>query len=371
MNTKKGLMIVLFVMFNCYYISASLGISPAKLQVDFEPDAEFFVNFQIFGAESTQELYVYADGDLAEYVSFDKTNIIGQEAFTAYIKLPNEAKKPGLNKLYIRVAENKSSSNGFGTKLVIGALIIIKVPYPGQYAEIKSFQVNNKNENEPVSFSLVVENLGSENIYAGADINVYSDEKIIDSFSFSQKAITTKTIVGFEKIKEEGYSSGVYNATATFDYGKKLEISREFMIGQLFVDIVNWSENFIPGKMNKFNIDIESKWNNNINNIYAEVNVTKEGESVDFFKTPSVNLPQWGKATLTGFLNAETLETGKYESKIILYYEGKTTEKTVKINIGKPGLDWAVIGIVSIIAASVIILLLIIIIIIMLRKKKK
>ena len=336
MKIKKRFFIMLigiFLIFNFNNVSAYLGLTPALIEVDFKPGFKFFSGFSVLGAEANQKLKVYASGDFAEYVKFDKTELTGSESFTAYVELPEKAEKPGKNRLYIKVLEVKEEGSGIGTRLEIGALILIKVPYPGKYAEIKSFSVNNANSKEPVSFSIEVESLGTEDIVTDASVEVYSDNKLIDEINFPVKIIKKQTSETFTKINEKGYESGVYNATAIVNYENVIKAEKIFKIGTLFVDVINWSSQFLKGKINPFNIEIESKWNNDIENVYAEVNVTRDGKLADYFKTPSVKLNRWEKAILKGFFNAEELETGKYKADIKIFYEGEITEKNVNIEI--------------------------------------
>lgn len=336
MENKKRLILIVFSMFlifNFYSVYAYLGLTPAKIETDFEPGLNFSVNFRVLTDPLEQKFKVYADGDFSEYVKFDKTNLTGPESFTIYVNLPNEAEKPGQNYLYIKIAELLEEGSGIRTRLEIGALIVIKVPYPGKYAEIKSFGMNDANAGEAVNFIVEVESLGYEDIYADADIYVYSNGELIDNFPFSKKTIKSQTSETFKKTVEEGYKSGVYNSSVIVNYGEIIKKERQFRIGSLFVDIINYSSEFVKGKINEFKVEIESKWNNNIYDVHAEVNITNNGEEVDYFKTPSIELGRWEKNKLKGFLNAEDLDVGRYKAKIMLFYENEINEKIVDINI--------------------------------------
>lgn len=371
MIIKKEVLLFVFTIFvilNCYNARAALGMMPALIETDFEPGLKFSVNFQVSGADANQELKVYAIGDLAEYVTFDKTELKGQESFTAYVDLPGNVDKPGKNRLYIRVAEVADAEAGIGTRIEIGALILIKVPYPGQYAEIKSFNVYDVNSEEPVNFNAGVESLGHEEIVVSARVKVENEERLINDIFLGTKTIKNQTSESFEKIVKEGYKSGLYNATLIVDYGKVINQTIPFKVGKLFVDIINYSSKFKQGKINEFNIEIESKWNSNLQNVYAEVNVTKDGKQVDYFKTPSVYLEKWTKANLKGFFNAENLETGNYNAKITLFYENEKTEKTANIKVIVPEQR---ILIIKIIIISVVIILIIIVIITYFYFRKK
>jgi len=375
MNTKKSAMIgvmgiFLFLILGCNYADASLGLTPALVQTDFEPGLSFLVNFNVVGVDSSQKLEVYAAEDFAQYVTFDKTNLTGSEGFTAYVNLPLTAEKPGKNRLYIRVREVKEEGSGIGTRLVIGALILIKVPYPGKYAEVNSFSVNDANEGESVNFNLEVESLGAESIYAVPNIKVYANEETVDEIDFDGRTVEPRTSEVFTKASDKIYKAGIYNATLTVDYGNIIKKEAIFRIGSLFVNITNWSSTFLAGKINEFNIDIESKWNDDISNVHAEVNVSKDSAQVDFFRTPSIELKRWETASLKGFFSSENLKKGVYQANISLIYGSKKTGKIVDINVVNPPVNVKLIIIVAAVCA-VLILLVIIILYLLLKKTKK
>mgnify|MGYP001566083892 CR=1 FL=1 len=325
------------IIFNINNVNAALGITPGVMEVDFQPNANFFVNFRVLSVAPDQNLTVYSTGDFAEYVTFDKTNLTGGEGFTAYINLPEKANRPGKNKLFIRVGEVRSTEGGIGARLEVGALIVIKVPYPGKYADISSFSVDNVNENEPVSFNAEVESLGSEPVDVMSNVEVYSNNKIFESLFLGSKTIQNQAKDSFSKVSEKIYKPGVYNATLTVNYGDEKRVLKSdvvFKVGTMLVDIVDWTSKVNKSGIRAFDIEIESKWNNDIRDIYAEVNVTDyNGTSVDFFKTPSVELKKWEKITLKGFFNAENLLEGTYKAKIKLFYDGKITEKIVDVKV--------------------------------------
>lgn len=342
MKIKKRFFILEILIIGLFIFSSfsvyALGMGPAKTEVSFVPNYEFSIDYIVIDIPSNQELEVYAKGDLEEYAKFDKTNLTGEGGFKATIKLPNTIAKPGENKLFIGVKESKSSGGGIATKIAVEALIVVIVPYPGKYAEI-SFSANNANVGEPINFVVGVNNLGKEDITAKTDIEIYSGEEIIETLDLGVKDIKTQTSESFEKdVSTADYKPGPYKAIATVDYGKIAKAEREFKIGTLFFNITNWTSEVERGKINPFYIEIESLWNSQIENIYAEVNVTNLEESVDFFKTPSVSLGPWQKTVLKSYLNAEKLNTGDYKAHIELFYADKTTSKMVDIKVVESGL---------------------------------
>ena len=361
----------IFIILGCVNVNASLGLTPALIQTDFEPGFSFLVNFNVVGADSSQKLEVYADGDFAQYVTFDKTNLTGAEGFTAYINLPLTAEKPGKNKLYIRVREIVNAGAGIGTRLEIGALILIAVPYPGKYAEIKSFRVNDANEGETVNFNLEVESLGAESVSVVPTIKVYANNEVVEEINFEGRMINPRSSELFSKVSDRVYMSGIYNATATVDYGNVIKKDATFRIGSQFVDIINWSSTFYAGKINEFNIDIESKWNDDIQNVYAEVNVSKDSNQVDFFKTPSIELKRWEKASLKGFFSSEQLSKGNYQANISLVYGNRRSGKFVDITVINSPVNVKLIVIIAAVCAVFVLLLIVIAYLTFKRNQKK
>ena len=136
MSKKEGLFLTLLflIILQSNLVFAGIGIVPGRIYTDFKPGEKFLVNFQALELGSPYELDVFAEGDFAEYVRFDKTHLgKGDYFFTAYIDLPMEAKKPGENILSIQILEDTSRTPGIGARIGVGSRVYIRVPYPGKY----------------------------------------------------------------------------------------------------------------------------------------------------------------------------------------------------------------------------------------------
>ncbi len=384
MEIKKEILAMFFLIlfiFNFQFASSSsIGITPGSVYFLFKPGESYLINFHVIGVEPDQNLSVYASGDLAQYVKFDKIYFNGSEVFTAYIDLPDYIENPGDHQLSIRVGEVTDSKAGIGTKLEIGAKVTIAVPYPGKYAEINSFNIDNTNENDQFYISLLLKNLGSEEIEPSVYVEVYSENKLLDRYNFDTQKIPIFSSFKFEKILKNPYKVGSYKAFAYAGINDEnktvLRSNTTFSVGNIdkAVDILSWTTQVNKGKINPFNIQIKSKWNNNLKNVYATVNVTKDGNQSDFLQTPSVELKKWEEIKLSGYLNAENLIEGDYEGNIsVYYYEDKSVGKNVSIKVAIPETPkkynlalYIVIGVV----ASILIISAILFIIFKLRKVK-
>ncbi|MBM3234286.1 hypothetical protein FJZ19_04305 [Candidatus Pacearchaeota archaeon] len=355
MNAKRGFIacILLLSLLECYSVAASLGVGPASTYVNFQPNINFSVNFFVRGPAPEQKIGLYATGDLKEYVEFDKTNMTGPGTFSITVRLPDKISKVGKNRLIIGAKEiGDEEISGIGTALAVEVLVEVFVPYPGKYAEISSFSVNDINLGEPINFQVDVANLGEQNITASVYVDIYGANKSkIETLNLGLSDIATQTKKLFKKIlNTSNYNSGFYKAVATLNYGaNETKIEKTFKIGGLFVNITNWTSEFEAGKLNKFDIQIESFWNDKVSNIFAEVNITdKNNALLDTFKTPSVSLSPWQKTNLSGYFNAEKIKAGIYKADISIFYEDKTTRVIADIEVKeKKGLNFVLIVLIS------------------------
>lgn len=168
--------------------------------------------------------------------------------------------------------------------------------------------------------------------------------------------------------------SGVYTAVAVVDYGKEIKQEKEFKIGTLEIKIISYTKNFQQGKINKFDIGIESFWNEEIKDVYASVSVTNEGIILDQLKTPEIDLKPWASENLTGFVDFQETPTGKYKAGIYVHYSNKSEYKLVYVYVkdlaDKP-LNYLLIGAIIVGLILIIIILYLIIVIMKLKNNKK
>jgi len=376
---KKGLLILAFFLIIVSLLSlinaGSVGISPAKQEFYFEPGIEKTFTFKIIPANSEQITDLYVKGDLAEYVNLSKESVIGYDTFEVYIKLPNEIEIPGKHRILIGAKEYvDETSLGVKGVVVVQAPIDILVPYPGKYAEA-SFKISDINEGEEAVFELEIFNFGTENIFPNSKIDIYEDEertkKIKTKIIKPQEIKSKERILIIDIINTSEFKPGPYFITVNIDYGKIIEIDDEFRIGTLLIKIIDYSNEFEERKINKFNIEIESLWNYEIKNVYGEVSVTDNGEIIDKFKTPIVNLNSWEKANLTGFFDASEVKEGEYIANLKIFYEDKNVYKLVTIYVITGFNSLLIIGGAAGIIFIIAILILIICLIIKIHKLKK
>jgi hypothetical protein len=313
------LVVVLALSFNFLGLvnaSRGLGIRPGLIDMHFQPGYKFSVDYEAWGGGNADDLEIFATGDFAEYVKFSKSYLKLPGSFTAYIALPEEAKKYGKNYLYIRVsepdltAEEKFLRGGINTRLALGALILIRVPYPGKYAEIEDFEINSGNAEDSVFFNLVVRGAGEENVFVKSNAEVFKDGQFLEKIDFGSKIVQPKKKSLFRAVRYGNhYEPGDYDVTAFIEFEDViLNETKVMRIGTMFVDILDWTREFNKSQISPFSIEVESKWANSLNNTYATVSITDDvGLVFSSFKTLPLDLGPWKKELKTNHTSSVIL----------------------------------------------------------------
>tara|TARA_Y100000310_G_scaffold241784_1_gene245871 strand:+ start:32405 stop:33556 length:1152 start_codon:yes stop_codon:yes gene_type:complete len=371
-NSKViGLLFALLLVVQAGTINA-IKISPSSIKIDFQPNYEETFTFY---TERAENIGVYIEGNLAEYVTVEEDNIAKEGTFVIKVKLPAEIETPGKNRVLVGLIE---TGKGGGTVAGIASIrtpIDIKVPYPGVYAEI-SFNVQDLNINETADFVIAINNLGKEDIgNAKAVIDVLdNDEKIVEKLFTQEKKIKADTKENLEALFDPSkHNAGQHKAIAHVTYAdKSKDLESSFKIGALNVEIINYTKTFFKDKITKFDIEIKSGWNSKIDNIFAEVRVLNNSEEVSSFKTISVSLEKWEKRKISTFWDTQGLGEGTYDVEIILFYEGQRTKLVEKIEIIAPKKEESMLEYLTMTNLLIVaVLLLIIINIIILVKKPR
>ncbi len=362
---KRGLLIFLFLFLveNVW----ALGISPAIVKIDFVPGATHEIVYSVHVEDPTTEIEAFSGGDLAEYVSLSVKKLVGSGNFKVTIKLPEKIDKPGLHSIGIGAREVSGGEEEFiGTRVEIIGVIKVSVPYPGRYAEI-DLNVRDGNVNEQIPIEAYVINRGKENLDVSVNIEFYEN---IGNFKKGERIynIDFKSVfleVGKDRyfrkfLDTKDFRAGNYIAEAVVNYGEEVRVNRTFRVGSLFVNITNFTESLPKNGIEKFYVDVESRWNNYIGSIYADVNITN-GTKVTGLRTPPVDLNAWEIKKLEGFLDTSEL-FGEYETNITLYYhygEGMSSVfgKLVVFEMekGTSFIFIAIIGVIILIIVSIIV----------------
>jgi hypothetical protein len=279
-------------------IAMALGISPAKKVIDFVPNKEETITFNLINNEN-RDLRVFAEvaGELAEYIRvLDGTVTINKneksKELNLEIILPENFERPGLFESTIKVSQVSDVDGGVTRISIVPSLkakLQLRVPYPYKY--IESRLIVDK-DNRKVRFVMPIFNYGSGDLD-----NVKAFLKIFNAKNDLIKELETNSIsIGSQKQAKlsAGWNAdniGSYYAIASIDYdGEKLELKESFDIGAPFVNITKIIvNNFRLGDIAKFDIYLKSDWNDIIN-VYADATIFKDDKIYLSSKTEPIDL---------------------------------------------------------------------------------
>ena len=96
----------------------------------------------------------------------------------------------------------------------------------------------------------------------------------------------------------------------------------------MLLNLKNYTKEVQQGKINKFDIEVESLWNSKMDNVYAEIELG--GISA---KTDEISLAPWGSAVLSAYLDAASLEPKDYKGNLKMHYVGKIKEEVIDVSV--------------------------------------
>lgn len=329
--------VVIFTIFLFYRVDAMIGVSPAYYDVDFQPDLKRVFNFEFFSDED-YPIELYTSGELARYaeLSRDKINNRGG-GVSVSVELPSELETPGINSIVVGGRQVPTEEQGFGIVGDMRGLIRIKVPYPGKYASV-NFNVKNVKAGEPVEFKVEINNLGKESIDMSTIVIVYdSFNMTVETMNLADSHLEPtkgKVLLGYMNTTAE--QAGLYTARVIVNYGGKSPAVSEskFRLGELYMEILNYTEEFKRNSINRFEVEVESFWNDPIENVYAEVLVPVYNIR---FLTPSLSFSGFEKRVFTGYFDTAGIseDVDEFKAKIMIHYQGKTSERVVSMRFKK------------------------------------
>lgn len=365
-NKKIMFVILLFIIILLIKDVYAIGISPGRTTINFEPNLKQDIKFTIINNEhKDMKVVLSVEGELANYVTLHNVLVdfkANEEAknFVYGVSLPASLEKPGVNEANIIAMElpPEADQEGafIGATAAVATQLHVNVPYPGKYLTV-DLQVEEAEPSEPVIFHIPVMNFGEEDIlHAQASIDILgaNNEKIV-TIESEDKSIKAKQKDEFVIGWDADVNSGAYHAIVVVRYdGKIARVEKNFNVGNLMIDVNSITvNNFRLGGIAKFNILVESKWNEKIKDVYGQMLIDDEdGNNIADFKTASVDVDPFARQEMVAYWDTEGVKEGTYDGKIILHYLGRTTERALETKIGFDSIETSILGTGRVIKAA-------------------
>lgn len=374
MKKAKIVMWILMILI-ILQIVAAIGVRPARtnIAVDEFEETNIKVDGKLWVVNNDQREFtvdVYEDGEMAEFVKI-KTNpkkITFRPEDEAKevdfeINFKKEDLPPGTSTAFIVVEEKfgDAQDNTVSSKILLKHKITFNGPYPDLYIE---GSLNFHEKGDEIELVAEVKNLGKNDINKVQTKFYVNDkeqkEQALETQTESLKTKETKLLTATIE-KDNFHAAGQYEVSAITKYDDQtLELYKTLLIGKPEVDITYFDRYLVAYKVNQYTLDLLNKWNQQIRNVYVDVEVFKEGKKVDEFRTRSVDIEAEMIQRISDYLDAKDKGPGKYtfemtvhfwslvrmdEKKFTFHTDLVTEADAQKLNLAPPTLTGAAVGV--------------------------
>lgn len=337
---KKAIILMLALILLASNVLA-IGVSPARTAVDFKPGLEQDISITILNSEHRDvKIEVYTE-DKTNLVSIHdkkfemKSNEASRE-IKIKLKLPKEMATPGIYDIDIvakQLPDEEFPSPLFiTTELAVISQIRIKTPYPAKYADVSGMEITNAIANSTANFKIPIVNFGSENITElKAKISIMGpDNKKVAEIETQTESLQIKRRVLLEANWDtKSTQTGKYYAIAEVTYdGLKGKTEKTFNLGKLIIKLLRVeTNNYQLGGIGKFDIWVESEWNEKIEGLFGELTIrNSDNATVSHIKTPTLDLEPYTPTPMSAFWDTAGLSIGEYFINLRLMYKGVEQE---------------------------------------------
>lgn len=348
---------LIFLMLIIISVSVTaIGISPARSYLHHEAGKTDTITLRILNDGTPGRAYLSAKGELEQYVKFSANLIVfeqGDQQYEVTYTIQHPAGlDPGLHETDIIALRMPEIDEAKGATVVATTAVIsklqVQVPYPGKYVRGRLI-VNSALANEVVTFRIPVYNYGSEKVDATyAEIEIYGPtNELLGRTTTEKSSLTSKTEQTLVAQWLANVNTGRYLAKVTLYFdGQKVSFEEVFNVGDMLVRIKDIeADPFKLGDIAKFNIDVQSIWNMQLEGVFATVDVKDaQGNTINSFKSTSADLEPQEETTLLAFWDTKEMTEGRYDLKFVLHYGQKTTEKILQVLLTLNGIETDIVG---------------------------
>src|SRR3989338_63854 len=374
---KQKMMLWMLMILLVIQMVAALGIRPARTTIaidDFDQeniDVEgtlWIVNNE--GREFTVE--VYTEGEMADFIKLkgeDKKITFRPEddakAVEFEVKFRKEEVPPGGASASLVIEERfeGSGDNTISSKVLLKHKINIIGPYPNQYIQ---GNLNFHEKGNEIELVAEVKNLGKEDLQkVQTTFYVNDKEQKQQELETDTTALNTKeTKLLTATIDRDNFDdAGQYEVSAITRYDDQtLELYKTLIVGKPEVEVTYFDKYLIAYKVNQYTMDLLNKWNQQIRNVYVDIEVMKDGQKIDSFRTRSVDIEAEMMQRINDYLDAKDKGPGRYTFEMTVHFwslvrmdEKKftfntdlvTEEDAKRLNLAPPALTGAAIGVLG------------------------
>ncbi|NIA03890.1 MAG: hypothetical protein GWP09_00890 [Nitrospiraceae bacterium] len=384
-----SLLILLFVILVNPTSVLSLGLSPGNFNViNYKPGEQVNVSFSIINnineaievdASIIRENLSDEKEDLIPFITLEKKRFeLGpKESVKSYFIFNTPTNlTPGIHKAYLKIVEDRKQIGQVGARAAVINSIKVKVPFDGYYIET-GLNAPDIKINSTGTFVVRASNYGTQEINS-----LYADIRIMNLENKTIATIKTPTyhdLNTFGTVNLKSYfeakniGEATYKAIATvyYDDRKKDTNYDTFRIGDIKVNLLNWTRRIKSGQIDRFNLTLKNEWNTPVT-LNTEVSVKNKTslKQVYYIKTPDYTLKPWQTMVIPMFIDATNINPENYSLNIKVYYASVVLTKNSVLTVFEER-KRSLPGSKGMLMWGIGIFVLILLLLLMLKRKKK
>jgi hypothetical protein len=323
---KKPMIWVLVLLLTVHLV-LGLGIRPAKTNLISEEISSYANELWIVNNDAREfSVSISLRGEMSQYVSIDKNELHFRSDDSAKslkfsVNLP-ETVPPGTSTAEIVIEERLAvgGENIISSKLILKHVILIQGPYPDKYITTK---LNFHESGDEIRFVSEVENLGKKNIESIKTTFFVNDKKLnAQTFETEQTTLETRqNKLLSSQVQRDLFELGEFEVSAVTTYDdQKVEVVKKLLVGRPEVEVVYFDKYFIANKINQYSMDLLNKWNRPITNVYVDVEVKRDNQKIDSFRTKSVDIEAEIIKRIQEYYDARGKNQGSYSFEMIVNF---------------------------------------------------
>lgn len=325
--TKTKIICWILIILLALQLVTAIGIRPAKTSLIFEEGRDYVKTFWLVNDEERGiTARIGIEGELSQYITLNTEEVTlrsddGAKPIEFEIHLPEEV-PPGITNGKIVVEESvlAEGNNVVSSRIVLKHKIELQGEYPDKFVKAK---LNFHDQGEYISFVSEVENLGKTDISTIQTKFFVNDQEethhILETDETSLARKENKLLS--TTLERDLFELGEFEVSAVTEFdGHQIEVVKDLLVGQPDVEITYFDKFFIARKINQYSIDLLNKWNREIKNVFVDVEVKKDDQKVDEFRTKSVDVEGEMTKRINDYFDAKDKGPGKYSFEMVVNF---------------------------------------------------
>ena len=328
---------------------------PSTREFFFQPNMSLVVPYYVLNNAGGQYIQIEVQGDLAEYAYATEDQIwidaSSRHYVELHINLPEDIDS-GIHEISIVATEIEAEGSGnVIAKTAVRNRLKFYKPYPDDYI-LAELDLLESDKNTVCEFEADVNNLGSNDNVVTFDkisiIAVDTNETIIEATPMPRTYFIEKenhNTLTLELSECLDLPASIYKVKFDYSFADQSKSSfSELRVGSFDISVLNFTKDLTSGKINKFNLELQSIWNKGINQVSFKFTILDEnGKPITYSESSLFDTSPWQIIDKQVFIDAPETP-GEYNAQLILYYpdeNGKRKEvvKDFKINVEKQRFD--------------------------------